>query len=261
MNLKKQILTLAAVACCVMSASAFDLFKKGSDAPFDYSAWRDTISLPSTADGITLFYPSTVDGNAVVSGTIKVNGKTAEQIMTGAIAYVLENIDTENEQIGEISHSGNAFTVRLYSKQGSNNTETTYTRLMRVETSDGAIRFTTTELDAKYREKGLIPRTLPFEKLNPATNTRHRELIDEFVRIHSGYLDEMARYAAGFNEKVTHWNDIENGNVVLGMTPFEVKIIHGSPVASRESGNRLRWVYSNDYVLLFTNGKLTRIVE
>ncbi len=264
--MKRIVLTFVAICLLVGSASAIDLFKKKNSAPVDYNAWRDTTSLPAaTEGGLPLFYPETVDdGQAVVRGEISLPGCSAEQIFLGALDCAVTNLDSSDghEQIGEISGSDLSFMMRLYSKQGSNNNETVYTWLVLVKAENDRLLFAANEIDAKYREKGILPRTLPLEKLNPGSNSRHSELVRQFaeinsIRIHA--LADAARNAKGL--KVNRWDEIARKNVVKGMNELEVKLAIGLPLATRESGERIRWVYPDNFVVLFEKGQVVRVVE
>lgn len=261
----RQILSIAvAIVIAVPQVLAIDIFKKGNTQVFDYTAWCDTVDLAVSFDGLDLFYPVTVDDEVTVSGEIAVPGLSSEKIFLGALNYAAVHLDQTNgnEQLGEINPAEKSFVLRLYSRQGTNNNETTFTRLMLVKAEDQKILFRDMQIDVRYREKGLIPRTVAFEKLNPASNSRHRELVEQFAVINARYLYDMASGIAGDNDlEVTHWKEILDRNVVKGMNQFEVLLILGRPVSERDNGDRVRWIYPNNYVLLFVEGKLIRIVE
>lgn len=262
----KYFLTVVISAMLAGASQAFglDLFKKGNDRVFDYSAWCDTTELAEKIDGRELFYPATIGGEASVSGEIKVSGLSAEKIFLAALDHAIDHMDATDghEQIGEIDPDEKSFVLRRYSRQGSNNSETVFTCLTLIKAEEGRIRFRDTEIDVKYREKGLIPRTVAFEKLNPATNSRHRELVELFADISSKYLYAMAVSIPESKDiEVTHWKEINDKEIVKGMNRFEVKLILGRPVTERDNGDRIRWVYPKNYVLLFVDDKLSRIVE
>ena len=123
--------------------------------------------------------------------------------------------------------------------------------------------FSIEDIDCRYKEKGLIPRTLRLEKLHPESNKRHAELVREFVEINSEYLN-------GMNEYIDSRRDIQSlffsalskgGPIEVGMNMDEVVILLGSPLDKRTSGNRTRWMYSNDEVIIFTDGVVSKIVN
>lgn len=261
--MKHLLPALVALLIAAPNALGIDLFKKDK-AAFDYTAWRDTADIVRTADGMPLFYPSTANEEVTVSGEIEIPGQSAEKIFLGALDYATEHLDTteDHEQIGDYNPAEKSFMLRLFSRQGSNNNETTYTRFMLVKALNGKLQFKVMQPEVRYREKGVIPRTLPFERLNPATNSRHFELIEQFAAINSQYLHKMAESIADSRApSVTHWDEIIEKKVTKGMNTFEVRLILGKPVTERENGERLRWVYPKNYVLLFVDGKLSRIVD
>ncbi|MDE7472529.1 MAG: hypothetical protein K2M68_02975, partial [Muribaculaceae bacterium] len=178
--MKQFLIISVAIIASVTDSLAIDLFKKNDAEYFDYTAWVDTTELPSSANnGRPLFYPASGTDGAIICGQIDLPGFSADNIFLSALNYATDNLDaTDNrEMIGDIDATENKFVLRLYSKQGSNNTETTFTRLMLIKAEDNRLLFTVSEIDVRYREKGILPRTLAFEKLNPAINTRHRELV------------------------------------------------------------------------------------
>ena len=61
--------------------------------------------------------------------------------------------------------------------------------------------------------------------------------------------------------KVTHWKDIKDGTVVKGMNETEVKLVGGAPVSVRKMGKRSKWMFSNDFVVIFTGGVVTTVIQ
>lgn len=242
----------------------FDLKKKSNDVVFDYTVWRDTARVTEAENGRILFYPSTSGDEVSVSGETQVKGLSAQKIFLAALSYAVDHLDTaeEHEEIGEINPDDKSFMIRQFSRQGTNNNETTFTRLTLVKAGEGKILFRSTDIDVRYREKGLIPRTVAFEKLNPATNGRHRELVEQYADICSKYIYDMASAIAGSESlEATHWKEIAEKKVVKGMNMFEVKLILGNPVSERDNGDRIRWIYPKNYILLFVDGRLSRILD
>ncbi|MDE6484522.1 MAG: hypothetical protein K2L14_03910 [Duncaniella sp.] len=264
--MRRIVISTFAAILAVVQVSALDLFKKKNSEPVNYNAWRDTTALTMvTAEGLPMFYPETVeDGQAVVRGEFSLPGRTSEQIFLGALDYAVSHLDAEDEheQIGEFNEADKSFMIRRYSKQGSNNTETVYRCLVLVKAETGRLLFAINEIDVKYREKGLIPRTLAFEKLKPADNSRHRELVELFAELTGAYFHSLSEAAAGSGSlSASHWKEIREKEVVKGMSELEVKLAVGMPLATRDNGDRIRWVYPDNYIVLFENGKVVRVVE
>lgn len=261
MTMKHLIIAATAVAITASSASALDLFKKKEQVAFDYTAWTDTTALPKSYEGKTLFYPTTVEGLASISGTIP-TGSKASSAIAAALSYAIDRLDPNTEKLEQLDLDSNSFLLHLRSTQGSNNTETTFSRHTMIEVLDNALKFTVYDLDARYREKGILPRTLPFERLNPATNSRHRELIEQFAVTNADYIYSMVQFI-NENPEMTLPNReaVAKGVPTIGMTPLEVKILLGNPPIERKMGSRTRWVYDNSLAIIFTDGVVSRVIN
>lgn len=255
-----------AVSLIAPDAYAFKLpGQKDPKPPVDYTEWISIQELPTEEGGVALYYPSTEpeDGAAVIKGSVEVKGLDAEKVFLAALVYVANNLDSENgELVMSVDYDKRTFSVLLKSTQGSNNKETTYTRTLTVKASDGKLDFVTSDVAVRYREKGIIPRTLALAALHPESNTRHGELVMELVMVNSTYLGEMAQYAEGRSDIVApNLAAVKDGKVTTGMNPDEVTILIGPALEVRKSGEKLRWIYADGTVVIFIDGKVSRIIE
>lgn len=273
-NMKAAVITIAMLTTFVGNALNIKIGKK--DNPMvDYNEWIEQQQWPETIDGIKQFYPITataanetddaaMDTIAIVKGQLQIPGLDARQCFLAALVYASDNFDTEaNEGFEEIDYSNLSFKMLLKTTQGRNNTETTYTRSIAFKSMDGVLDFTVADIDCKFRDKGIIPRTLRLERLQPDNNKRHAELVKEFVEVNSGYLHNMVYYVSTRTDitspnfdKLKHKSEVEEG-----MNMDEVTILLGPPLNKRKSGTKYRWIYSNDYVIIFTDGIVTKVIN
>lgn len=269
-------ITMIAVALLPLDAGAFKLkLKKNDGGAIDYASWVAAEGLPGAIDGVAQFYPVSIaveadddsapaDTVAIIKGHISTKGLDKKQVFLAAMVYASENFNADEGKEGfeEIDYDGMKFRSLLKTTQGSNSTETTYTRSLQLTAVDGGFDFVVTEIDCRYREKGLIPRTLRLEKLHPDRNIRHNEIVREMVAVNSAYLADMAEYISS-RKKISspNYGKLKKGSVIEGMNGDEVTIILGPPLNKRKSGERDRWIYSNDYVVIFTDGIVTKIVR
>ncbi len=265
--MKKSIsaIILTAVIFAAVPANAFKLkLKKTSKPRINYTSWVASKDFPKNEDGIKLFYPQTTasDSSAIITGTLPAKGLTDEQVMLAAMIYAYENLDSERqERITETDLPRKKFSFILSTTTGTNNREATYNRIVTIRGGKGTIDFTVSDIDVRYRQKGLIPRTVDIETLHPESDTRHEELILELVSINSEFLNKLSEYVASRKDlKVTHHNEIQQGTVVNGMNPDEVILSIGTPRDTRHSGERTRWIYDNETVIVFTGGKVTKVI-
>lgn len=259
-------LTALALSFLCQNASAFKLPGKKDQKPqINYTEWISAQALPAQENGVMLFYPSTepADSSAVIKGRITVKGLNSRKIFLSTLLYAVNNINNDNgECILSADYEKNEFSVMLKSTQGSNNRETTYTRYLNVMSDDDGFNFVTTDIAVRYREKGIIPRTLPLTSLHPESNTRHKELVIELVSVNSTYLNEMALYAESRQDiEAPNLTSANNRRVTIGMNTDEVTLLLGPPLERRKSGEKLRWIYGNETVVIFIDGKVSRVIE
>lgn len=265
----KKILFLIVITASLLHAAdayAFKLkLKKDPKPRLDFTAWIATKDLPAEENGVRIFYPETVgeDSLVIIRGSLPVKGLTAEQVMLASMVYATDNFDEEKQdRFITVDYPDREFTVCVSTTQGTNNKETTYSRLVTVKAHDNRLDFTVGDIDVRYRQKGILPRTVDAEALHPESDARHEELIMEMSAVISEYLDKMAKYASTRQDiKATHYEEMKACRVVAGMNMDEVTIAKGPARDVRRSGERTRWIYANDYVIIFTNGKVTKIVE
>lgn len=214
-------------------------------------------------DEVTIYRPIVSnDGIIAVSDVIDIPGRNKDEIFIGLLIYLYDNFDAELEEISVVDFDNRRVEMRRKFEQGEYKNATSYEYVLSFQMGDEMLSFVTAELKAEYREKGILPRKMNFEKLKPEENTRHKELFDEFSNLHSTYLHQLARSIA-FTEHqiVTHWDELKAGAIVKGMNQSEVKIAKGKPSIERVSGARVKWMYGNEYVVIFTNGIVTSIIN
>ncbi|MDE6282695.1 MAG: hypothetical protein K2L97_01750 [Muribaculaceae bacterium] len=260
------VLTALGLLLCASNASAFKIPGKKDPKPkVNYTEWISIQDLPSEEDGIAQYYPETetTEGKAVIKGNVKINGLSARQIFLATMIYATENFDIDNnEGILAVDYDKYEFSALYKTTVGANNREATYTRFIKVKALDGGFDFETGDIAVRYREKGLIPRTLEMENLHPESNTRHGELVMELVHLNAAYIDAMAKYAASRHDiSSPNYATLINGKVTIGMLPDEVTILLGAPIEKRRSGEKHRWIYGNETVIIFENGKVSRIID
>ena len=99
--------------------------------------------------------------------------------------------------------------------------------------------------------------------MHPEKNARHAELVKEFVDVNSKYLAQLGDYAKTRKDiKSPNFEKLKKGgSAEIGMTQDEVIILEGAPLDKRKSGEKTRWVYSTEYIIIFTNGKVSKIIN
>lgn len=271
-----RLLSILLLVALFQNAEAVNLnlkLKKSPEPVIDYKPWISAQNWEAEIDGIQQFYPETVtvanddgsiDSVAVVTGILPVTGLNDRQAFLAAMVYSADNFDHDAEEgFEDIDYRKQEFTVLVRTTVGTNNNEATYTRSIKFSPADGGLRFEVGNIDCRYRDKGIIPRTQRLEKLHPEKNKRHAELVKEFVEVNSQYLAQLAGYVATRPDiDSPNYARLGKGNTVTeGMNMDEVTILLGAPMNKRKSGDKYRWIYANDFVVIFTDGLVSKIVD
>lgn len=253
--MKRQLITLATTMLFAVNMSAKD---SKEQIPVDQWMLSHSVSADTEVDGVKMHYPTMSEGIATISAQIPVNKADMAQILTNAL---VANGDNEELTIESVEPEQNIFTYAVKQQRGSYKDAATLTYHITGECQKGQITFTIHDISINYKEKGIIPRTMKIEKMNPANNQRHAALIDLLSLESSRLMADIAEKAqAQDTEQVSHWKQILAGEVVEGMNMTEVTLAKGKPFSTSGPASKTKWRYEDNTVIIFTNGNVSRII-
>lgn len=257
--------TVLALALCVCVCSWADK-KKGKAPEVDLATWaqEEAARLPEEVDGVKIFRPNSMDkdNKARVTGFVDLPGVSRDQAFIAAYIFANESLDPETDEVETVDFENKRFVIYREVADGEGKNAMVYRYTTAYQFTDNMMTFASYDINIEYKEKGIIPRKLNIEKFKPAANERHKEIVESFALSNSRDIDGMARYARENTKlKVTHWADIKAGKVVKGMNEAEVRLIGGSPRSINPSGNRTQWMFSNDFIVIFTDGIVTNVIQ
>ncbi|MCC8038669.1 MAG: hypothetical protein LIP02_11160 [Bacteroidales bacterium] len=240
--------------------------KKEKTADVDLTTWaqEQASKLPEEIDGVKIYRANDLDsdGHARVTGFVELPGLDATQGFIAALVYVQDNLDPETDEVTTVDIDKKRFVVDRVIPNGEGKSATSYIYSTAYQLSDDLMSFVSYDVDIEFKEKGLIKRTLALEKFKPATNTRHKEIVEGFFLANSKIIDGITQYAKeNSNLEVTHWPEVKKGKVTQGMNETEVKLIGGKPRSVTTSGSRIQWMYSNSFIVIFTDGTVSHVVQ
>lgn len=232
----------------------------------DLATWaaQEAAKLPDEIDGIKIFRVNDIDadGEARVTGFVDIPGLDTTQGFVAALIYVADNIDREFDDISVVDFENKRFVVSRQLHDGEKKNATVYRYNTAYQFTDGLMTFSSYDINIEFKEKGIIPRKLNIDKFKPATNERHKEIVEGFSLANSRIIDGIVKFAvANPDIIITHWDEIKDGTVVKGMNEAEVKLVGGKPRSVNQSGKRLQWMYSNDFIVIFTDGIVTNVIQ
>lgn len=221
--------------------------------------------LPEVVDGIKMMRPVIEDERATVSEIVDIPGTDKNQIFIAALVYAVDCLDRSEKPVDEISavdYESKRFVVtRKEAFREGTKQACAFKAVNAFQCADDMLSFSTYDIEVTYREL-LINRTRAIESLNPMKNDRHKELFEDFSFVNSRYIAKMVEFIkANPALEVTHWKEIRNQEVVKGMNPTEVKLAVGAPVTVRETSGKTKWMYSNNFVVIFKDGVVSTVID
>lgn len=233
-------------------------FAWGADDNGSLSEWIK--EMPATIDGVTIYRPVEDNGLLQISDIVDLPGKSRETIFVNSMIDIYGNLNDDIEMVEKVDFDGMRYCIVRSTPDEAHSA--TYNYTIAVQTTDDMLTFFVTDISVSYKEKGIIPRTLAIEKMKPYSNVRHKELIEQCAVAISQYVNRLVQAVTSQAvPSVTHWTEIRNGQVVKGMNQTEVMLIKGKPTSNRTSNSRVKWMYGNENVIIFTEGKVSNIIQ
>ncbi len=259
-----RIFLLAAAGCLLSSAVALAA-EESSDNANDLAEWakEQSAKLPEEIGGVKIYRPAPSDGKLAVSDFFELEGQSGETILINALLYAIEHVDKATESIESVDYDSKRFIVNRFISVGEGRDEKQFACKMAVQAADGILSFVDYDIMAGFKEKGILSRKMPFEKLKPVKKEQHKEVAEAFSLQNSIYLKGLKEFVAENKpQPITHWKEIEAGKVVKGMNETEARLAVGTmPSNVRVSGSKTRWMMNNEFVIIFTDGVVTTVID
>lgn len=248
-----------------LTISAFSLAssKKVSSSTQSLEEWmiEQKNTLPETVDGIFMYRPD-YDGEKLSVSDILEPSLDTEAIFVNVLLWIIDNKNPLNDKIASLDTASKRvmITRKKVAKEESDNS---YDFDIALQAGDQLLSFFVSDIKVNYKLKGLIPKASALEKLNPQEKEVDRAMIEELSWLVSDFINSV-RIAINENQAmaVTHWNEIQKGEVVKGMNYTEVKLAAGKPHSERaSSNNKIKWMFDNNMVVIFENAVVCNVVK
>jgi hypothetical protein len=223
---------------------------------------ENTASSKEEGEGDIHLYPcSEAEGKIIVSDFVDFTGLTSEQIFVNALLYSIESGTREKENIEDIDLEQKRFVVKQQIKSAQK-ADIAYKCSTRFQVAEDNLSFLS--FDIVYESRTIFKelKNTPFEKLDTQKKANDKVYLDEFILGNSLFLSAMFKFIqTNQYQPITHWNEISEGKVVKGMNETECKLAAGKPVHIRNTSNKMRWMFNNDFIVLFENGIVSSILR
>lgn len=223
----------------------------------DLASWAT--AMPTAINGVKIYPMAQEEGRITMSDLVELPSVSRDVIYVNVLADVRRRFDSDLEEMDNLDIAGRRLLLRR--SVADESTSATYNYSVALQMADEMLSFLIYDISIGYREKGIVPRTLDIEKMRPADNRRHKELVEGFALHASKYVHRLVHAVAqGEAEPVSHWDEIASGRVVKGMNPTEVLLAKGRPGSERVTGKRTKWMYGNENVVVFTDGVVSTVI-
>ena len=250
------------IAIILFSAASFSIFADENSTTLEN--WSKDLAQngPEFVNGVKMYRPTMNDGQLTVSDFFETQEKNDETALTKSLLFCINNLDRTNEYIETIEPDQKRFLIDRYIIDGEGKDEMKFSYKLAFQVTDGIISFIASDITVEFKEKGFFPRKIKIEKLKPEEKEDHKKIIENFSYLNSKFLQELAKFVNEGNcQEVSHWPEIASGHAVEGMNETEVLIAVGRPINIRNQRTKAVWMYSNDFVVIFTDGTVSSVVQ
>ena len=191
-------------------------------------------------------YPLSADGSKyVVNGFIPFSPMIDESIYANALLWTIKNVcSAQRDGITEVSIPAKSFSCTA-----------------QFQVKDGKLVYYLSNIQIESSVV-IMKKVTPMEKLQPEKKPSHQETMDDFVQIESQMLNKLFDFVSTNQlSPITHWNEINIGKPVKGMTEDECLLAFGKPQTISESNGEVQWMYSSSFYLFFKNGCVETIIK
>lgn len=209
-------------------------------------------------------YPLSADGSKyVVNGFIPFSPMNDENIYANALLWTIKNVcSAQRDGITEVSIPAKSFSCNLVlTSQADAKQKNTYYCTAQFQVKDGKLVYYLSNIQIESSVV-IMKKVTPMEKLQPEKKPSHQETMDDFVQIESQMLNKLFDFVSTNQlSPITHWNEINIGKPVKGMTEDECLLAFGKPQTISESNGEVQWMYSSFFYLFFKNGCVETIIK
>ena len=202
-------------------------------------------------------YPLSADGSKYV-----VNGFIPFSPMIDESIYAKNVCSAQRDGITEVSIPAKSFSCNLVlTSQADAKQKNTYYCTAQFQVKDGKLVYYLSNIQIESSVV-IMKKVTPMEKLQPEKKPSHQETMDDFVQIESQMLNKLFDFVSTNQlSPITHWNEINIGKPVKGMTEDECLLAFGKPQTISESNGEVQWMYSSSFYLFFKNGCVETIIK
>ena len=223
--------------------------------------WAVEQRMPEEIDGVKIYRPIIANGKFSFGDYVNLETKLSDMsAFTRALVFAVNELDPETESIEAVDFDNKRFVVSraLTGEDGHN----IYAFSEAFQIDGGSLSFMIPEIIVKYKDKLVINKRVPFQKLEPEKKEAHFAFVEEFSLLNSQFIAKMIDAIKNSNvEPIKDLTAVKAGKVVKGMNSTEVLVTQGKPDNITESGKLTKWMYGSYLIVIFSDGVVERVVN
>lgn len=210
------------------------------------------------------YYPCTiVEEKYVVTNSIIFPDLSSEQIFINLLLYSIEQKDAGKEHFMNLDI--NQMTISLVTEVKSKvytENQTFYKCANTFKVNNNELSFLSSGMYICSNNLFGELKETPFETLQPNQKAKHKNYINEFTAENSILLNNLLQYIrTNQPEPIKHWTEIADEQIIIGMNSTECLLAVGKPMHIRQNGNQTKWMVNNDFVVIFEDGIVTKVIK
>lgn len=222
----------------------------------------DTLEI-KIPEGVTYYPCSTIDDKYVITNSVTFSNLSPEQIFINLLLYTIEQQESGNEHFINIDFAQKK--VNFFTEVGSKiytENQTYYKYISSFSVNNQELSFLISEMILYNNNLFGEQKETQFENLQPTKKAKHKNYINEYSAETSIFLHNLFEYIkSNQSEAINHWSEITANKIVEGMNRTECLLSVGKPLHIRNNGNQIKWMVNNDFVVIFENEIVTKVIN
>lgn len=219
------------------------------------------IGVFSAANAQETYKLENVNGKYVCQGSVNVS-KNDKAIYGGMVLWALDQVvDANAKNAATLVNTAELSVSMRPSVQVEDETIQNYSFNLTLQAKNNHLTFLIDNV--RCTPKGFFGSitAVNLDKIKVEKKPKHKVLIDEFALLCNSYVQEMIIKIKGRSSNFTHWEAIQQGQVVKGMNENECLIAVGKPDTITQNPQRVMWQYGTGMIVVFENGEVTGLVK
>lgn len=198
-----------------------------------------------------------IDGRCVLPGFVTIGGSD-DEIFANIVLWALQSTESSGmEAFSDVNYKTHHLELQTVQKID----KSSYMALLKIDVVGGRIMFRAEDI-VWQTIIIMSPKQTPFEKLQPDKRPAHKATIAEFENLESELIDGMVDFVKTNQlPRISHWQDIVRGNIVVGMNETECLLSKGNPRLKLEGDSETQWQMSSNMYIFFKKGIVSSIIK